>query len=157
MIFFSELPALFSRLSGQRVVLRLWRLTVDLVHTKGTLSHQGSKRLGFAPPLRYNPRNNLKTDTIGNCCRFSCRRRARTQHMTQATRHNYASSVCGNALADRNIFIQRLIIPHSAIQNSTRAPNAPRYKCLLFSSFMLLLNLNTSVSVVGHVDILADV
>lgn len=118
MIFSSEQPALFSRLSGQRVVLRLWRLTVDLVHTKGTLSHQGSERLGFAPPLRYNPRNNLKTDTIGNCCRFSCRRRARTQHMTQATRHNYTPGVCGNALADRNI--QRLIIPR--VPRMHRAP-----------------------------------
>lgn len=145
MIFSSEQPALFSRLSGQRVVLRLWRLTVDLVHTKGTLSHQGSKRLGFAPPLRYNPRNNLKTDTIGNCCCFSCRRRARTQHTMQATPHNYTPSVCGNALADRKI------------NNSARAPNAPRSHRLLFSSFMLPLNFNTSVSVVGHVDILADV
>lgn len=134
MIFFSEQPALFSRLSGQRVVLRLWRLTVDLVHTKGTLSHQGSERLGFAPPLRYNPRNNLKTDTIGNRCRFSCRRRARTQRKAQAT-HNYTPSVCGKARADRNVVIRRLIIPRAPRMH--RAPSV--CYCLLLRCCGILI------------------
>lgn len=124
MIFFSEQPALFSRLLGQRVVLRLWRLTVDLVHTKGTLSHQGSERLGFAPPLRSNPQNNLKTDTNGNCCRFSCRQRARKQHMTQATRHNYTTTAGLCRIYNRNILIN----------NSIRALNAPCPKLLQFPS-----------------------
>lgn len=37
------------------MVRDLWRLAADLVHTKGTLSHQGSERPGFAPPRDLIP------------------------------------------------------------------------------------------------------
>lgn len=75
----SEQLAVWRALTVGRVVsLRCWirwRLTVDLVHTKGNPFSPRGRAAGICTPLRPNPRNNLKTDAIGELLPFGSHER----------------------------------------------------------------------------------
>lgn len=68
-ILVSEQLALWRALMVGRAVSPrcwiCWRLTVDLVHTKGNPFSPRGRAAGICTPLRPNPRNNLKTDATG--------------------------------------------------------------------------------------------
>lgn len=97
-ILVSEQLALWRALTvGRAVSLRCWirwRLTVDLVHTKGNPFSPRGRAAGICTPLRPNPRNNLKTDATGELLPFGSHERTSALNTGAVERSQTRTSVC---------------------------------------------------------------